>query len=171
LRDNGYSIRKSESGQWEVRWLANTRNGWPSRRVDQRSIEIVGKLRKSERANFLAKAVVTSLVKEREAGRSFALLKPEMLALKIEKKDAAEIRIEQELFDAIRAQNDLFSKQVTNNYHPCPYKFKYRYRTDDGLREGTCQDWEIEATYHNWSREYGEQRALVDMERVFGKES
>src|SRR6266481_6775499 len=28
----------------------------------------------------------------------------------------------------------------------------------------------LEATYHNWSREYGEQRALADMERVFGKE-
>jgi hypothetical protein len=74
------------------------------------------------------------------------------------------------LFDSIRAQNDLFAQQATNNYHPCPYKFKYRYRTDDGIREGTCQDWEIEATYHNWSREYGEQRALADMERVFGKD-
>jgi hypothetical protein len=57
-----------------------------SRRVDQQSIEIVGKLRKSERANFLAKAVVTSLVKEREAGRSFALLKPEILAFKSREK-------------------------------------------------------------------------------------
>jgi hypothetical protein len=72
--------------------------------------------------------------------------------------------------ESIRAQDDLFAKQVTNNYNPCPYNFKYRYRTDDGPREGTCQDWEIEATYHNWSGEYGEQRALADMERVFGRE-
>jgi hypothetical protein len=61
-------------------------------RVDQQSIEIVGSLKKSERATFLAKAVVTSLVSEREAGRSFALLKPEIIGFKIEKKDAAEVK-------------------------------------------------------------------------------
>ena len=113
---------------------------------------------------------MTSLVREREAGRSFALLKPEILEFKIEKKQGSDIKAEKELFASIRAQDDLFAKQVTNNYNPCPYNFKYRYRTDDGPREGTCQDWEIEATYHNWSREYGEARALADMERVFGQE-
>jgi hypothetical protein len=161
-------------GRWDrikFNWrLPNDDRRVESRRVDQQSIEIVGQLKKSERDGFLAKTVVTSLVREREAGRSFALLKPEILAFKIEKTDAAEVKAEKELFASIRAQDDLFAKQVTNNYNPCPYNFKYRYRTDDGTREGTCQDWEIEATYHNWSREYGEQRALADMERVFGRE-
>ena len=134
---------------------AQRRSACRKPRVDQQSIEIVGRLKKSARAAFLAKAVVTSLVREREAGRSFALLKPEIIGFKIEKKDADEVKAEKELFDSIRSQEDLFAKQVTNNYNPCPYNFKYRYRTDDGIREGTCQDWEIEAIYHNWSREYG----------------
>lgn len=90
--------------------------------------------------------------------------------LRLEKKDPDETKAEKQMFDAIRAQDDLFAKQVTNNYNPCPYNFKYRYRTDDGIREGTCQDWEIEATYHKWSKDYGEQRALNDMNRVFGQE-
>jgi hypothetical protein len=38
------------------------------------------------------------------------------------------------------------------------------------LREGTCQDWEIEATYFNWLRTLGEERALTEMRRVFGEE-
>jgi hypothetical protein len=38
------------------------------------------------------------------------------------------------------------------------------------LREGTCQDWEIEATFFNWTRQYGEERALAEMRRVFGEE-
>lgn len=59
---------------------------------------------------------------------------------------------------------------MTNNYNPCPYIFKYKYRIDEGVREGTCQDWEIEATYHKWSSLYGEQKALDEMDRVFGKE-
>jgi hypothetical protein len=130
----------------------------------------VGSLRKSERAKFLGKTIVTSLIREREAGKSFALLKPEIIAFKIEKKHADEVKAEKQMFEAIRAQDDLFAKQVTNNYNPCPFNFKYRYRTDDGIREGTCQDWEIEATFHNWSRLYGEQKALADMDRVFGKE-
>jgi hypothetical protein len=161
-------------GRWDqikFNWrLPNDDKRTESRRVDQQSIEIVGQLKKSERGRFLGKAVVTSLFREREAGKSFALLKAEILGFKIEKKDASEIKDEKQVFDAIRAQGDFFAKQVTNNYNPCPYNFKYRYRTDDGIREGTCQDWEIEATYHNWSNEYGEERALADMAKVFGQD-
>lgn len=161
-------------GRWDqikFNWrLPNDDKRVESRRVDQQSIEIVGSLRKSERAKFLGKTIVTSLMREREAGKSFALLKPEIIAFKIEKKHADEVKAEKQMFEAIRAQDDLFAKQVTNNYNPCPFNFKYRYRTDDGIREGTCQDWEIEATFHNWSRLYGEQKTLADMDRVFGKE-
>ncbi|MGY3364273.1 hypothetical protein ACVWZL_001398 [Bradyrhizobium sp. GM2.4] len=91
----------------------------------------------------VAKAVVTSLAQEREAGRSFALLRPEIIAFKIETKGAVEVKAAKELFDSIRAQDDLFAMQVTNNYKPSPYNFKYRYRTEDGIREGTCQEWGV----------------------------
>ncbi|BAR63515.1 putative uncharacterized protein (plasmid) [Bradyrhizobium diazoefficiens] len=114
---------------------------------------------------------MTSLNRERQAGKSFALLKPlEVTSFRYEKKGQKDIDDEKETFDAIRAQSDLFSKQVVRSYIPCPYLFKYRYRTDDGLREGTCQDWEIEATFHKWSRLYGESKALSEMQRVFGEE-
>jgi hypothetical protein len=161
-------------GRWDrirFKWrLPSDDRRIESRRVDQQSLEIVGILKQSERDKFLAKSLVTSLVREREAGKSFALLKPEIIAFKIEQKSAAEIKDEGQLFDAIRAQPDFFAQKVTNNYNPCPYVFKYKYRTDDGVREGTCQDWEIEATYHKWSNLYGEQKALEEMDRVFGRE-
>jgi len=161
-------------GRWDrirFKWrLPNDDKRSESRRVDQQSIEIVGELKPSERERFLAKAIVTSLANGRAAGKSFALLKPEIIGFKIEKKNADEMKTEREEFDAIRAQSDFFAQQVTNNYNPCPYIFKYKYRTDDGMREGTCQDWEIEATYHKWSGLYGEEKALVEMDRVFGKE-
>ena len=92
-------------GRWDqikFNWrLPNDDRRVESRRVDQQSIEIVGNLRKSERAKFLGKAIVTSLVREREAGKSFALLKPEIIAFKIEKKDADEVKAEKQMFDAI----------------------------------------------------------------------
>lgn len=77
-------------GRWDrvrFKWRRpNDDNRPESRRVEQQSIEIVGELKPSEREKFLAKSIVTSLAREREAGRSLALLKPEILEFKSEKK-------------------------------------------------------------------------------------
>ncbi len=160
-------------GRWDrikFKWRRPNDDPRPeSRRVDQQSIEIVGELKQSEREKFLANSIVTSLVREREAGRSLALLKAEILEFKYQRKSNDELAEEVQRFEAIRAQADLFAQQVTP-YQPCPYHFRYRYRIDDGLREGTCQDWEIEATFFKWAKSYGEARALADMTRVFGEE-
>ena len=37
-------------------------------------------------------------------------------------------------------------------------------------RIGTCQDWEVQATFFKWSNIYGEAKALEDIQRVFGDE-
>lgn len=177
LRLYPVSFRALEGGQkfgrWDrikFKWRRPNDDPRPeSRRVDQQSIEIVGDLKSSERGKFLANSIVTSLSREREAGRSLALLKPEILEFKSERKSQSDINTEVRRFDELRAQADLFAKQVTP-YQPCPYRFKYRYRNDDGERLGTCQDWEIEATFFNWSRLYGEVKALSKMERVFGED-
>ena len=141
-----------------------------SRRVAQESLEIVGTLKKAERERFLANSIVTSLDKEREAERSLALLKAEILDFSAVEKSAEEIQIETAKFDALRAQPNLFNAKQIIPYKPCPYRFKYRYRTDDGKREGTCQDWEIEATFYLWAKKYGQDHALSEVTRVFGEE-
>ena len=138
-----------------------------SRRVDQKSIEIVGKLKPSEKESFLANSVVTSLTRERELGRSLALLRPEIIEFVVEKKSDAELNDEVKHFENIRAQADLFARKIAS-YRPCPYHFKYRYRTDDGERFGTCQDWETEATFFKWSQDYGKENALDKIRDVFG---
>lgn len=160
-------------GRWDrirFRWrLPTDDNRIESRRIDQQSIEIVGQLRPNERSRFLAKCVTTSLDAERVAGRSLALLKPRELRFKVEEKTQAELAQEQERFDALRSQPDLFNGQQLVPYAACPYRFKYSYTTEDGAREGTCQDWEMEATYYKWSRRYGRERALNAMRRIFGE--
>jgi hypothetical protein len=180
LRLYPVSFRTLDEGQKFGRWdrirfkwrIPNDDKREESRRVDQHTIEIVGELKQSEKERFLAKSIVTSLEREHQAGRSLALLKPEIRGFVIEKKSDAEMEDERARFDAMRtrAANDLFNTAPMIPHSPCPYNFKYRYRTDDGNREGTCQDWEIEATFWRWSREYGEKRALEDMQRVFGEE-
>ena len=178
LRLYPISFRTLEDGQKFGRWdrihfqwrrpTDDTRS--ESRRVDQGSLQIVGELRKSERERFLSSMIVTSLNDERAAGRCFALLKAEVLEFKIEKKLNNEFEKEAKEFENLRNQSDLFNSAPIIPYEPYPFEFKYCYKTDDGEREGTCQDWEIEATFYKWSKRYGETYALREMQRVFGEE-
>jgi len=178
LRLYPVSFRTLEEGQKFGRWnrikfkwrKAQDDRRTESRRVDHNSIRIVGKVRKSERQGFLGGKIVTSLEHERDAGKSLALLKAKILEFKIDKKPDAELVREIKRFKALHEQKNLFNTKPIIPYQPCPYQFKYRYESDDGRREGTCQDWEIEATFFRWSKLHGEERALADMQRVFGEE-
>jgi len=180
LRLYPVSFKTLEESQKFKRWdriqfkwrLPNDDSRVESRRVDQHTIEIIGSLLKRERSAFLSRSIVTSLEREREAGRSFALLQSEILDFSAEKKSSEELSEERTRFDNMRIQaaQDLFNTEKIIPHVPCPFKFKYKYRTEDGLREGTCQDWEIEATYFKWSRRYGEQQAIERMIQRFGEE-
>lgn len=165
----------SQFGRWDrIRFKCRKPQNDPrpeSRRVDHQSIEIIGKLKQSERERFLANLEVTSIHAEKEKGRSLALLRPQKPVFIIERKDQDEVEEERERNKGFAAQPDLFNAAAAIiPYEPCPFRFKYRYTTDDGEREGTCQDWETDATFFRWSKHYGEDAAIANMRRVFGEE-
>jgi hypothetical protein len=167
--DDGQKFRRWD--RIRFKWRMPTDDGRAeSRRVDQDSIAIEGELKRSEREAFLARSIVTGINKEMEAGRSLALLKPRVIDFRAEKKKQAEVDAEIKAFAVLHAQSDLFNTKAIIPYQPCPYSFKYRYETDDGKRDGTCQDWEMEATFFNWRKRYSEEQALAEMWRVFGEE-
>jgi hypothetical protein len=141
-----------------------------SLRVDHQSIEIIGELKQKERLNFLQRLEVSSINKIKAEGKTLALLRPRDLKFSIEKKSGDALVEEKKKFAESAAQADMFNSSPLIPYEPCPYVFKYSYVTDDGERTGTCQDWETDATFYNWSRHYGEQKALENMQRVFGDE-
>ena len=141
-----------------------------SRRIDQQSLMIVGKLPKRERQIFLGPLITTGLDTERKEGRSLALLKCEIIDFFHEKKSDEEMAEETAKFQSLHNQPDLFNTKRLIPHRPAPYKFKYRYKTDDGRREGTCQDWETETTFFNWSKLYGVTETLDKMCKVFGEE-
>lgn len=72
----------------------------------------------------------------------------------------------------LRAQDDLFKPSMSLiPQRSCPYSFKYRYRCDDGEREGTCQDWETEQTFFARLRDQASEQAALDwMVQKFGIE-
>src|ERR1700730_15801305 len=110
-----------------------------SLRVDHQSIEIIGELKPKERLGFLARLDGSSLNKVRAAGKTLALLRPREPKFFIEKKSSELLKDEKEKFQALAAQSDLFNVSPLIPIDPCPYDFKYRYTTDDGEREGSCQ--------------------------------
>ena len=117
----------------------------------------------------MSRVAITSLKKELELGKSLALLKPEITDFYVKKKPEDEFRREIRNREALKAQSDLFVRQNIIPGNACPYSFHYRYRDEDGDHDGTCQDWETEATFHRRKFEYGEEQAIAWMINMFGE--
>ncbi|MDB5576877.1 MAG: hypothetical protein JWR80_2053 [Bradyrhizobium sp.] len=143
-----------------------------SRRVDASSIVITGQLPVGQRNQLLNRIAVTSLHKERAANKSLALLRPEIIDFRAMRRSSEEIEEQRSTYAAIEAQTGLFEalgKIIPRD--PCPYKFVYRFRDDDGPHTGTCQDWETEATYFRRLKELGSEKAALGwMQQKFGEE-
>ena len=140
-----------------------------SQRVEHHTLQVIGAIRQQDRFGIVSPMIKDSLVREREEGRSLAFIRPAIRAFLIEKKPEEELKAETERYALHAKQVDMFLKQVVP-YKPCPYKFKYEYETADGKRSGTCQDWETEATFFNWVKQYGEEKALAMMQQRWGDE-
>ncbi len=172
------SFRKLEDvskfGRWDrvrFKWRKPKTDMRPeSVRVDQQSIEIIGEYPKSERERLLAKLEVKGLKQVAAEGKSLALLRPQQPKFSFERKTDEDIAKERHAYQEVLKQKDLFDNKALLPLEPCPYKFKYKYTTEDGSRDGTCQDWETNTTFFNWRRNYGEQQALESMQQVFGEE-
>lgn len=165
-------------GRWDhlrFRWRrpkASTDMRIESRRVDGASIVIAGQLPVGQRNALLNRIAVTSLKAERVANRSLALLRSEVISFRVVRRSAEDMQKQRATYAAIEAQKPLFEaigKSIPRE--PCPYSFIYRYRDDDGAHDGTCQDWETEATFFNRLRDMISERAALDwMQRNFGEE-
>ena len=142
-----------------------------SRRVDPHSVEIIAAVRSSERQGLINRCAVTSLKHEHEAGRSLALLRPEIVEFWAEARPAEKVREKEAVLDRLRSQGDMFAPKALVPMRTCPYEFKYRYRDDDGIHTGTCQDWETEQTFFARLRDQASEQAALDwMVAKFGEE-
>lgn len=140
-----------------------------SRKLDLESLSIGGTLPAKDRFALVEPMIRNSLDAELEAGRSLAFIRPTIRKLTIEKKPQAEFEAEKAEFDRYASQGDLFLGS-TKAYTPCPYRFIYEYEIKDGKRHSTCQDWETEATFFHWQKQYGEAEALKRMHMRWSEE-
>lgn len=140
-----------------------------SRRVDSQSVEIVGDLPVRERDSFLNRVAVDSLKKQRQEGKSLALLKVAVHEFYHKRKSHDDFAKEVAVRNELKLQSDLFTRENIIPKDPCPFSFFYSYLDADGSHTGTCQDWETEATFLRRRHEMGEVKALEWMHEMFGK--
>lgn len=166
-------------GRWDViqyDWrLPKGDKRTESRRIEHSSLSIVGHTKDVRaRENLIAPLVVRSLEETAQEGKSFAFIRPVHPRFLVEAKDKAQYEADREKFVLWHKQEaeGLFGYLAKDlvPYEPAPYNFKYQYETPEGRREGTCQDWEVEATFLKWRRLYGERKALDLMQEKFGEE-
>lgn len=163
-------------GRWdniEFRWrlpeVARDRRV-ESKRVQQDSIIILGKLKASGREQFLERAIIDSTASAYKTGRSLALVRPINPVFKFRRRTDKEIAELTKGYEEINASPGLFGTTSIVPREPAPYEFSYKYEDADGKHDQRCHDWEVEQTFLKWRDAYGEERALCDMARVFGEE-
>lgn len=162
-------------GQWariEFEWQMPADDPRPeSRRIFHDSIKIIGELPAVERHDFLSKLEVTGLNDLTEQGKSLAFLRPRNSHFLIERKTIKEALEEKQAYEFVVQQKKLSNSRAFMPFiKSCPYKFKYKYTVDDGIHESTYQNWEINVTFANWSKRYGEEQALARATRLLGEE-
>ena len=160
-------------GRWQrirFRWRLpklNRDNRIESRNVVQESIVTVGELKPRDRAAFVEPLVVSSTKREFEQGRSLALIRPEAPEFFYKHRESDAIEERRQKYERLLASPDMFGARNIIPLEPAPYDFFYRYRDADGSHECRCHDWEIEQTFMNWRRKYGEEQTLRNMMQMF----
>jgi hypothetical protein len=141
-----------------------------SKRVQQESIRIVGTLKQKARQQFLEKAIIESPARAYKNNQSLALIRPKNPVFTFRRRTPDEMARLVKGYEEINASPSLFGTTTIIPREPAPYEFSYSYEDGDGQHNQRCHDWEVEQTFLNWRKAYGEQKALGDMSRVFGEE-
>lgn len=140
-----------------------------SKRINPQSIRIVGSVRPKERHAFAQRAIVNSLDKQLDEGKSFALIRPENPRFSIIPYSEEELIKETAARASLHTQTDMFSDPSISK-EPPPYRFNYKFNFDGKKRSYNCIDWETEATFFKWRGKYGELKTIEKMIEKFGDE-
>lgn len=159
-------------GRWDIieaRWRRPSDDDRSeSRRIEHRSLKVVGQVPPRERHDLANRAIVTDIDREFNEGRTLALIRPETPRFQITKLDAGAFAKEQRRRDELVDQADFFASSVLSR-DVAPYAFTYDFVHAGKRRVYRCLDWEIETTFFKWRRELGEAKALADMKDVWGQ--
>lgn len=131
-----------------------------SQKVIPETLEVVGEIKKRERASFLQPLVRASFAEADSRRESLTLIRPRRFILDAIEKSAEEIAHETVKHSELANQLSMFdttAKPLT----PCPLRFLAKWRDQEGKdRTHECDDWETAAAFSRFERAYGRARAL-----------
>jgi len=142
-----------------------------SYRVDHDSIKVIerDKLTDEARVRLWQPHIVTSLtalqLEYRSVGRSLGIIRPDPGSLQFLWKEA-----EQEEQDDTRSVQASLFEAPLRPLKPPELTFFYRYTSAGTEHTQSIQDWEVQATFLNYQREYGSRdKALEMMAQEYGR--
>jgi hypothetical protein len=119
-----------------------------------------GKIKLSERAQFLTPLIRHSFADAEERGESLTLLRPKKLEITWAEKSASEIEDERAKHADLADQMSMFDEAALP-LEPCPVQFIARWQDQLGnSRRHECDDWETSTAFNRFDREYGRKEAL-----------
>jgi hypothetical protein len=152
--------------------LTKARDGRPeSYRVDEDSIKILESARDrklSERSKvalwrpFIYPSLEDLELASKDRNLSLGIIRPEDVSFHSIPIDLAAKEDQQML----RQQASLFEEPL-KPLEPPEYNFCYQYSSGGKLHRHSIQDWEVQAAFHKFKREYGPSQALAKLEEQY----
>lgn len=160
--------------RWDVVEFDYSRPQYDSRiescKVHEESISVVSHINNYERrSRLLTPLILPSEKAAIQRNQSLVLIEPRNIRFHYKKRTIDEINRIKEAFKHASRQTSFLDKEMAE-IDPSPYNFKFSYEDAVGKHTKTCGDWEIHATYRNFSRALGEAGALEKMEHIFNVE-
>ncbi len=138
-----------------------------SQKVVPESIDVVSKLRQSERSRIANALTRESVEEAKSKGESLTLLKPSRVSLSWQRKDEAELASERIKHAALANQLSLLD-EPTKPLDPCPYAFAFEWAGSDGkTHRHTCDDWETSTAFFVRRDALGEEGALQSLKKTY----
>ena len=141
-----------------------------SQRVQEGTIRAGNIMPPKERATFLRPIVRNSVEEAAQLGQTLALIQPKSAEFTWKKKPQSQIDAEASAYAEAANQLSFFSEEK-QPLDPCPYEFRFKYRTSDGKpHRNICGDWETSAAFFKHNRAYGEDAAINHLANVYNNE-
>lgn len=142
-----------------------------SYRVDEPSIQILK--RGSQLSNpskvqlwkpFIASSLTALLEESKQTKRSLGIIKPDVDSLKFKYQLASQSdQDDQELANVVYKQQASFLEDPLKPLEKPKYSFRYEYTSDGHAHKHQILDWEVQATFINYRRQYSSEAEALQM--------
>ncbi len=141
-----------------------------SQKVDAKTLEVTGLIKKSERANFLNPLIRSSFAEADSNDESLTLLRPKKIILTYKEKTLKELTEETKKHAELANQLSLFDA-TAKPIIPCPLQFILNWTDQDGKpHRHLNDDWETSAAYNRFERQYGHDKAIEILKDKYEKQ-